>query len=165
MARFLAGAAILFFLSCFFAQAKQMGDSLTYSFSGRLKAATRCAINNDKPIEVHFGKVGISKIDRGDYVQDIPYSLDCGSVTSTNSVMLTITATPETWDSYAMRSSVEGLGAYVLSDGQPLRLNTLIRIDDPAHPPKLQAKLVKEANVELTAQPFTVAGTMVVEYL
>lgn len=145
-------------------QAKQTGDSLTFNFSGRLKAATRCAINNDEPVEVHFGKVGITKIDRGIYVQDIPYSLDCGSASADNSVLLTIVATPESWNEKAMHSSVDGLGAYILNNGQPVALNTFMNIGDPSHPPHLQAKLIKAADAELTAQPFTIAGTMVVEY-
>lgn len=149
---------------CSMAQAKQTGDSLTFNFSGRLKAATRCTINNDNPVEVHFGKVGITKIDRGLYVQDISYSLNCGSATGTNSVLFTILATPESWDEKAMSSSVDGLGAYILNNGQPVALNAPINISNPSHPSRLQAKLIKAADVELTAQPFTIVGTMVVEY-
>lgn len=149
---------------CTTLQAEQTGDNVTFIFSGRLKAATHCSVNNDNPVEVHFGKVGITKIDRGIYVQNIPYSLDCGSASGDNSVMLTILATPESWDERAMRSSVDGLGAYILNGGQPVALNTLIKIDDPVHPPQLQAKLIKAADAELTAQSFTVTGTMVVEY-
>lgn len=153
---------LIFF--CTTLQAEQTGDSQSFNFSGRLKAATRCSVNNDNPVEVHFGNVGITKIDRGVYVQDIPYSLDCGGTSGVSSVMLTILATPESWDERAMRSSVDGLGAYILKGGQPVALNTLIKIDDPVHPPQLQAKLIKAADAELTAQSFTVTGTMVVEY-
>lgn len=155
----------LLILICSTVQAKQIGDSLTFSFSGRLKAVTRCVINNDNPIEVHFGKVGITNIDKGIYIQDIPYSLNCGIASKSNTVMLEILATPETWDEKAMSSDMDGLGAYILKDRQPISLNTLIPIADLSKPPQLQAKLIKKGGAELLTKNFTVSGTIIVEYL
>lgn len=150
---------------CTPALAKQTGDAMSYSFSGRLIGVTQCKVNNDKPVEVHFGKVGIAKIDKGTYVQDIGYTLDCGSATSDNTVTLSIKATPALWDPKAIASSAEGLGAYILKDGEPIELNTDIKVDDPNVQPKLQAKLLKDPQAILTEQDFSVTGTMVVEYV
>ncbi|HFT3223645.1 TPA: fimbrial protein [Klebsiella pneumoniae] len=150
---------------CTAALAKQTGDAMSYSFSGRLIGVTQCKINNDKPVEVHFGKVGIAKIDKGTYVQDINYTLDCGSATSDNTVTLSIKATPALWDPKAIASSAEGLGVYILKDGEPIELNTDIKIDDPNMPTKLRAKVLKDPKVNLTEQDFTVVGTIVVEYV
>lgn len=165
MKKLLRLAMIALMLTGTAALAQQTGDSVSYTFSGHLVGVTQCTINSGNPVEVHFGKVGIAKIDAGGYVQDIRYTLDCGSVSGNNTVTLMIMATPALWDTQAMTSSVEGLGVHILIDDRPVELNTEIKIDDPAAPPKLRAQLLKDPAVILTGQPFTVAGTMVVEYI
>ena len=126
---------------------------------------TPCAINGDQPIMVSFGNVGISKIDTGRYVQDLHYSLNCGGATSKDKVSMFIKANPATWDTKAIATDVTGLGAQVLKDGSPIELNTYISITDPANPPSLQVRLVKDPDVQLTDQSFVATGTLVVDYV
>lgn len=145
--------------------AEQVGDKKSFTFSGIMIESIPCAINDDQPMEVTFGNVGISKIDTGRYVQDLYYSLNCGGATSKDKVSMFIKANSATWDTKAIASSVTGLGAQVLKDGYPLELNTYITIPDPANPPALQIRLVKAPSATLSEQPFTATGTLIVEYV
>lgn len=153
--------AVIFISTCY---AAQMGDKKSYNFTGIMVEATPCAINGDQPITVTFGNVGISKIDTGRYVQDLHYSLNCGGATSKDKVWMFIKADPTTWDTKAIATNVNGLGAQILKEGVPLELNENITISDPVSPPALQIRLVKDPNVTLIDQPFTATGTLIVEY-
>ncbi|MCE3115171.1 fimbrial protein [Enterobacter sp. ASE] len=148
-----------------FCYATQTGDNKLFSFQWRMVQTTPCAINGEQPVIVSFGNVGISKIDTGRYVQDLNYSLNCGGATSKDNVLMFIKANPTTWDAKAIATNITGLGAQVLKEGAPLELNTDILISDPAAPPALQIRLVKEPDAILTDQPFTATGTMIVEYM
>ena len=101
--------------------AVQTGDTVNYNFTGTMMLATLCSVNGDQPVTATFGNVGISKIDSGKYLQDLKYLLNCGGAANTNKVTLMIKATPEGWDTKAIVSSVDGLGAQILNDGTPLR--------------------------------------------
>lgn len=146
-------------------RAAQVGDSKDAYFRGVMVETTPCAINDEKPITVMFGNVGISKIDTGRYVQDLHYSLNCGGATSKDKVLLFIKATPTTWDTKAIVTSVSGLGAQVLKEGASLELNSYVSILDPSNPPTLQILLVKDPHVTLTDQPFSATGTLIIEYV
>lgn len=150
---------------CFFCYAAQTGDVKKIVFDIYMVQTTPCAINGDQPITVSFGNVGISKIDTGRYVQDLHYSLNCGGATSKDKVSMFIKANPTTWDTKAIATDVAGLGAQVLKDGSPVELNTYISITDPANPPSLQVRLVKDPAVTLTDRAFVATGTIIVEYL
>ncbi|ELY4671737.1 fimbrial protein [Cronobacter muytjensii] len=145
--------------------AAQMGDKKSYNFTGLMVETTPCVINGDQPIMVIFGNVGISKIDKGRYVQDLHYSLNCGGATSKDKVWMFIKANPTNWDAKAIATNVTGLGVQILNEGSPLELNTNITISDPANPPALQVLLVKNPKVTLIDQPFTSTGTLIVEYV
>ena len=159
--------AVVFILlgNTHFCFAVQTGDTKDALFKGVMVEATPCAINGDQPVTVTFGNVGITKIDTGRYVQDLHYSLNCGGATSKDKVSMFIKANPTTWDTRAIATNVTGLGAQVLKDGNPLELNTYITIPDPANPPALQIRLVKDPAVTLTDQTFVAAGTIIVDYL
>lgn len=148
-----------------FARAKQTGDKLNYSFTGRMVHATPCSVNGDQPVSVTFGNVGVSKIDTGKYVQNLNYTLECGVATASDKVGLTIIAIPAAWDTKAIATSADGLGAQILKDGSPLELNTQTMITDPSRPPVLQVLLVKNPAVTLTEQAFTATGTFLVDYI
>ncbi|MHA0962851.1 fimbrial protein [Enterobacter cancerogenus] len=158
----IAALLLIFTQNC---RAAQVGDKKSYNFTGIMVEAIPCAINGDQPVTVTFGNVGISKIDTGRYVQDLRYTLNCGGATSKDKVSMFIKADPATWDAKAIATSVNGLGAQVLKDGSPLELNTALTIPDPLSPPALQIRLVKDPSANLTDQPFTAFGTLVVEYL
>lgn len=143
----------------------QVGDSLNYSFTGTMVLTTPCSVNNDQPVTVTFGNVGISKIDSGRYVKDMHYAINCGGATSTNRITLIINATPEPWNAKAMVTSVDGLGVQIIKDGVPVDLNSSIDVSDPMNPPALQLMLVKDPAAMLTEQDFTATGTLIAEYV
>lgn len=153
---------VIFTQTCY---AAKVGDKKSYNFTGLMAEATPCAINGGQPVTVTFGNVGISKIDTGRYVQDLHYSLNCGGATTKDKVFLFIKANPAFWDSRAIATDVNGLGAQVLGNGSPIELNTFIPIPDPASPPPLQIRLVKAPNIKLTEHAFTAVGTLILGYL
>lgn len=142
----------------------QTGDSVMFVFTGRLMAATPCTVNGDKLITVDFKTVAVNKVDNGQYVRDIDYSLNCPSATASSTVRLLLRADPSSFDSRAMKTDVPALGVQVLNAGVPISLNAAMNID-PGNPPKLQAKLVKDPSGTLPARAFSATGTLVAEYI
>lgn len=57
-------------------RAAQTGDSVQVTFTGVLKRKP-CHINNDQAINIHFGNVGIHKVDGTRYMQPVNYTLQC----------------------------------------------------------------------------------------
>jgi type 1 fimbria pilin len=156
-------AMVLMAFSATCAQATTTGDSVEYAFKGHLVTSdTSCKVNDDQAISIPFGNVSIRKVASGQYMQNINYTLDCGTGTKW-SVTMTLKATPTDWDTQAMASSVSGLGVRILNAGTPVDLNTAIAID-LNNPPVLQAQLVSEQGVQLTEQPFTAGGTLIASY-
>lgn len=143
----------------------QVGDKKSFNFTGIMVESTPCETNGNQPVTATFGNVGISKIDTGRYVQELHYSLNCGSATGKNKFSMFIKATPTSWDIKSIATSVTGLGAQILKDGSPLELNTDIGIPDPMNPPTLTVRLVKDPNETLSDQPFTAVGTIIFEYI
>lgn len=146
--------------------AEQTGDSIYFNFSGTMKqSGSTCVVNNAQPITVEFGNVGISKIDKGIYLQDLDYTLNCNGITATSKLSISIDAITESWNSKAIATSVEGLGVQVLYNGSPMNLNVAVDIDDPSSPPMLQVLLIKDSDAILSEQAFTATGTFVAEYI
>lgn len=133
-------------------------------FKGHFVGVTHCSINNDQPITVSFGNVGISKVASGKYIKDMHYNLTCDGVAADNKVTMVFKATPTSWDNQAMVTSADGLGVYILRSGTPVDLNTAMNID-PESPPQFQVQLIKDPATDLTEQAFTAVGTLMVEYI
>lgn len=158
--------AVVVILACLlstFVNAAQTGDNYKFKLTGKLVKMTWCNVNNDQPINVSFGNVGVKKVATGEYVQDINYSIVCNEVTNAATVEMTLRATASGWDDMAMSTDVGNLGVHILKDGQPISLNTAIKIV-PNTTPKLQAQLVQKPDALLPECAFRATGTLIVEY-
>lgn len=144
--------------------AKTNGDSTNYSFSGRLIDSTPCTVNNDQIIDVSFGKVAIGKVDTGQYIKNINYTLDCHGAASNATVKMKLSATAAGWDSSAITTNVTGLGVHILNNCNAIKLNTDIAVT-PDTPLQLQAQLVKDPTATLAGQDFVATGTLTAEYI
>lgn len=143
--------------------AAQTGDSVNFNFTGRLVQQSFCIVNNDQVINVPFGNVGINKVESGRYIKDVNYQLDCKGAAPGATVNMLIKASPSAWDAMAAGTDIAGLGVRFLLEKTPMALNTAMPIDSNT-PPHLQVQLVKDPSIELTEQPFTAIGTLLVTY-
>lgn len=143
--------------------AAQTGDHTTIMLYGKLIKATVCKLNNDNPIIVDFGNVGIMKVNSGNYIKDIDYTLECTNASATSVVNMTLLGTAEPWDANALVSDVTGLGAKILYNGNPMVLQKPVNIA-VGTTPKLQVQLVAQSGVTLEETPFMVTGTLLISY-
>ena len=162
MQAFLVAAAVL----PIFSHATQMGDTKDFTFKGRLHEMIACSIDNGNQIIVDFKNVGISKVDSGIYIKPIEFKLDCGSATSSNTIIMSFTtASVAPADKSAMQTSAPGLWAKILKDSMPYELGTEFKILDPDNPPKFEVLLAKDPAVDLQEASFSVTGTLLAEYM
>ncbi|AKG72534.1 hypothetical protein WN53_09055 [Serratia fonticola] len=149
-------------LSIEVAQADQVGGSVTVKFHGTLKRKP-CHIDNDGDIYVHFGNVGINKVDGQHYIQPIPYTLTCEEPDPSLTLLLYVMGTQSSFDSSALKTNANGLGIQILQNGTPLDINKALTINY-SNPPTLQAVPVKQGGVKLPKQNFSVTATLLAEY-
>lgn len=144
----------------------QTGDSVELTFGGRLQAMTSCSINNDGPVTLAFGNVGINKVDSGLYLRQLNYILDCGAATASNTVLMSFTTTtPVASEPAAISSNIPGLWMKILKDGVPLELGKEFQVADPQNPPKIEVQLMRESGTNLSEGAFKATGTLVAEYM
>ncbi|WP_193138582.1 fimbrial protein [Klebsiella aerogenes] len=143
-------------------QAAQVGDSRSITFHGTLRKKP-CHIANDGDIYIHFGNVGIRKLDGQRYLQDIPYTLKCDELDPSWMLKMTLKGTQSGFENTALKTNVSGLGIRILEEGQPLEINKAFDISYD-RPPKLQAVPVQQNNVKLVEQGFSATATLLAEY-
>ncbi|CAI0771138.1 fimbrial protein [Serratia quinivorans] len=146
----------------FQAGATQTGDEVKVSFHGVLKQKP-CHIDSGRDIEVHFGNVGINKVDGSRYLQKVSYSLTCDDPDAGVALMLSVKGTATGFDLAAVKTNADGLGIRVLQEGKPFTLNSRMKITYKT-PPKLEVVPVKDPNVTLVEKPFTATATLLAEY-
>lgn len=144
------------------ARAQQTGDSRAVNFHGVLKRKP-CHINNEGDIDIHFGNVGINRVDGQRYMQDIPYTLTCEETDPSLSLKMSIKGTASGFEDTALNTNANGLGIRILQNGQPLKINDAITINYAA-PPILQAVPVQKSGVTLPEQGFSATATLLAEY-
>lgn len=143
--------------------ATQSGDQIDVTFHGVLKRRP-CHINNDRPIEVHFGNVGIEKVDGVRYKQVLSYSLVCDAPDPNAVMTLMVKGTPTGFDPAAVSTSANGLGIQILQNSQPFVLNQQIRGINHPPLPTLEVVPVKDPAVALAEGNFTATATLLAEY-
>lgn len=147
------------------ARATQTGDSLVYQFEGYFSLSTPCKINNDQVMNIPFGSVGVNKVDGANYLQTIPYNVDCQGSTDSSPVKLTVTGTVTSYDAAAIPTSAEGLGIQIRANGQPMNINQALETTMGAlQTLTLQAVPVKDPAKQLTAQEFNAVATLKADY-
>lgn len=144
--------------------AAQTGDSLAISFTGRLFVHKECIINDNKLITVDFGSVGVNKVGTGEAVKAVDYSISCVGSSETNSIQMTIKATPVPGYPNEFPASISGLRIKILNEGQIQELNKPFSIADWRNPPKLEVQLDKDPEVTLEAANFSGTATLMAEY-
>lgn len=153
------------FMNKVYASSNQTGDSVEVKFSGKLQAITPCEINKGHPISVFFGNVGVNKVDSGQYIKELQYSLDCGNATSNNTFsMYFTTVNPVATEPSSIQSDIAGLWVKILKDGTPLEMGKEFQVADPLSPPKIDLLLTKDPVVTLIEGDFSATGTLVAVY-
>ncbi|MCU9948900.1 fimbrial protein [Pseudomonas sp. PDM13] len=123
----------------------------------------QCVINGNKPIEVDFGEIVVSRIDGNNYRTPITYGLDCKG-TEGRRLALTLAGTAAAFDSAALRTTAEGLGIRLYADDQLLEVNSGSHAFDNQATPALYAVPVKQDDARLQGGAFTAGATLKVEY-
>lgn len=147
------------------AQAEQTGDSVTFDFQGRFLINTPCKVNNDQIMDITFGNVGVKKVDGVNFMQTIPYTVDCQGAQDSTLINLTVSGTATTYDDAALTTSAEGLGIEIQANGQAMKLNQPLKTTlSGLRTLILKAVPVKDPTKELTAQTFSATATLTAEY-
>lgn len=138
-------------------------SSRDVQFHGTLKER-ECIISNDKLIEIHFGEVGINKIDGNNYKQPLPYTVSCDDPqNATQTLMLSLQGNQSTFDTAGLETTVRGLAIRIYKEGMPMDLNKPVVITYNALP-RLDVAPEKDGTTDLTAQGFTATATLLAEY-
>lgn len=149
-----SGLAMLFSLIGFHAVADE-----NMIFHGTLVDYPSCTINDNQPINIEFGNVGINKIDGVSYEKDIDYKIACDGTDTQHQLYLSITGQGASFNAGYLNTSVDGLAieikqnseAYTLADQIPVALDA---------PPKLSAVPVKNSEVALATGEFSATATL-----
>lgn len=145
--------------------AAQTGDSVNFEFTGSFIVSTPCTVNNDDVMNIPFGNVGIKRIDGVEYMQTIPYLVDCHGAPDNSPLNLTVSGNATGFDPAAVVTSANGLGIEIQANGQPLQLNKALNITLGALSSlQLTAVPVKDPAIELTEQAFTATATLTANY-
>lgn len=153
-------ALVILMSSCF---ALHAADNL--KFHGTLISPPNCTISNNKTIEVEFGNVLINKIDGTNYMQDVPYEIDCSSTARDASMAMTLTfsGAASGFNNAAISTTVAGLGIELQQDGKPFTLGSTITINEQSIP-VLKAVPVKQSGATLAEGDFDATATLQVDY-
>lgn len=142
-----------------------------WRFEGTLVLPPVCQLNQDNPIQVPFGKVGVRKLDGEAFKQDIPYQIKCeGDEGQPWNVTLMFSGTlagagfdNSTLVTAAGADNEGKLGIQIQKNGIPLELNQPFLIN-ASEPPALSATPVKRPGVELVGGDFTATGTLTIDF-
>ncbi|RFT02341.1 fimbrial protein [Edwardsiella anguillarum] len=156
-----------FFAAISSSQADITGDKVSITFTGTLLRKP-CHINNDEPINIHFGNVGVNKVDGVNYIQTIPYTVTCDDQYNEDEnrgqpMLMFVNGSVTGYDPAALNTSVAGLGIHIIQDGHPMEINKGLRYEQ-VHNPVLQAVPVKQPGVILSGGAFSATATLLVVF-
>jgi len=135
-------------------------------FHGTLIEPPLCSIKgNDggNMIDVSFGDtVRINKVDGTNYLQTIPYHLECEDTNHQGlGLKLKIIGRATDFDPAAIQSNIDNLGIRIFQNDTAFVLNSALVIENK---PKLTAVLVKWPGKTLKPEPFYATATLVASY-
>ncbi|WP_058914028.1 fimbrial protein [Entomohabitans teleogrylli] len=143
------------------------GSVTQVTISGVIIDTPACTINNQQTIHVSFGRVGVNKVESGDFRQPIPYNVSCdqGDTTGmTLKLILTGSAADFDADNATIVSTERSdLGIKIYQDGEPFKLNEPVGISAD-NIPQLEAVLVQRSGVTLNEGDFSATATLKAEY-
>ncbi|NMK48351.1 fimbrial protein [Achromobacter sp. Bel] len=146
------------------AQTAIANNHVRVEISGTIRAKIPCIINNNKPIDIPFGDVQISRIDGKQYkITQIRYTLDCRRAQS-YPLNMKISGEGASFNPKLLGiPSQSSLGIALRRDTTLLALNDWFSLT-AASPPKLEAVLVAHSEGTITGGEFSASATMVVDY-
>ncbi|HCB2208720.1 TPA: fimbrial protein [Citrobacter farmeri] len=146
-------------------QATQSGDTMDVTFQGHFLLSAPCTISSDDVIEIAFGNVDVNKVDGVNYVQPIPWTIDCHGAPADAALKLKISGTVTPFENTALTTSVTGLGIQILANGQGMKINEPLETTlSEAQSIALTAVPVKDPLTTLTTQAFSAVATLTAEY-
>lgn len=130
------------------------------NFHGTLYSIS-CIINNDKPVDILFGNVGVNKVDGVQYTQSIPLSMTCDEGYS-GALLLTIAGNESGFDDSAVMTDAPGLAIRIMQGGEVIQVNKPFIITT-GNLPVLTAVPVKDPQITLTGGEFHATATLIAE--
>ncbi|MGN8010269.1 fimbrial protein [Enterobacter sp. 22325] len=134
---------------------------------GTLVEPPSCIITGKNKVEISFGEqIGIKKVAQGIYRQPVDLGLECDSGNLSWQLTLKWTGNIAGFDSdnATIRSDEQAsLGVKMYAAGQPLALNSVLKVNGNSLPP-LEAVLVQEEGVELKEGNFTAHASFLAEF-
>lgn len=131
-------------------------QSASAKFHGTI-LVVECTVNGNSRQTVDFGDaVGIHKIDGKQYLEPVPFVVDCQNYSGGElpAMTLTLEGASTSFDGSAIATDVPGLGIQINMNGKAQSLNEAVKFD-VNNVPELTAVPVKQPGVELVAKPFT----------
>jgi type 1 fimbria pilin len=132
-----SGLIVIFGLIGFNAMADE-----NMNFHGTLVDFPSCTINDNQPINVEFGNVGINKIDGVNYEKDIDYKITCDGTDTKDQLYLSITGQAASFNPGYLATSVSGLAIQIKQSSEPYTLADQVKVNIDS-PPKLSAVPIK----------------------
>jgi type 1 fimbria pilin len=120
-----------------------------------------CVVNNDKPISINFGQVGVNKVDGVNYSTAIPLTIQCDEKPSAK-LNLTVTGVASDFNNGAVRSTISNLAIEIQQNGVPVELGKSFLVN-AENPPTLVAVPVKRPGGELSGGDFNAVATLIVQ--
>lgn len=149
--------SVLFLFSCLIIRVSVADENM--KFHGALVNPPACTINDNQPINVEFGNVGVNKIDGVNYTQDVDYQITCDDEDEGSDLYLSLMGDVTSYDAAAIATNVNGLGIEIKEGGKAFDLNSQVKVD-ASSPPKLTAVPVKKDNAELSVGEFSATATL-----
>ncbi|TQC70245.1 fimbrial protein [Pantoea dispersa] len=131
--------------------------------SGTVQAGSGCVINNNQPITVEFGRVNIDEINGFNYLQPVPFTMNCNEIPS-NSMRIQVTGTISSFHPSLLATTKANLGiAFYDPDDYNLAVNNSWYSFTYPDVPKITAAPYKRRNATLTSGDFTATALLVIE--
>lgn len=155
-------------LATLFTVSDSVGADTIVNFRGFLVETLPCTLSNGGTVEVNFGdQIGTQKVASGIYHEPVNLgTLECGNSGEGWLATLAWTGVPADFDAdnaTVVTAEQSALGVKMYADGQPLTLNTPLKLNG-IFLPKLEAVLVQADGVTLDDGNFTALGTFRAEY-
>lgn len=143
------------------------------NFSGRLIESTPCVINDNRPINVHFGDDLVVALvptkDGKTYIEDIDFEWECNGISSGTDVVFSFDGAESEFDRDLLAiNEQDEIGLQLYNGSRSLSVNSdfTYTYRSDGETPDLKASLVKSgsSNAVVYAGAFTANATLTVAY-
>lgn len=159
---------IILSLFPFLAFAEDEAFMAEVTVSGTVIKGIDCTINNNQPIYIDFGLVGVKKVESGIYKKEIPLVIGCDFVKPGGNYTVLFSVSGDKADFDKDNATIisrenENLGIKIYFGGVPLPLNEDINFYGNSAS-ALEAVLVKKEGSELVQGDFSATATLKAYY-